>query len=44
MEWHNYLGPHFFMDKNCTREITKWYKDQLICRALDWFLNRGKIA
>jgi hypothetical protein len=44
MEWHNYLGPSFFKDKHSTREIIEWYEKPLICRALDWFVDRGERA
>ena len=44
MGWHHYCGPIFFHDKAENREIEDWHEDQLICDALDWFLNRGKKA
>ena len=44
VEWHNYLGPSFFRDHACRREIEEWYTDPEICAALDWFVARGKVA
>lgn len=44
MEWHEYCGPTFYRDRRCTRWIDDWWKDARICRALDWFVKRGKIA
>lgn len=44
MDWHDYLGPIFFKDKSCLREIEDWYENQLICDALDWFQKRGNKA
>jgi hypothetical protein len=44
MEWHEYHGPAFYKDKNCMREIENWYEDSLICKALDWFVDRGRKA
>lgn len=44
MDWHMYLGPIFFRDKMCTREIEEWYNDESICEALDWFQKRGNKA
>jgi hypothetical protein len=41
MEWHRYCGPTFFLDKHFTREIDQWWKDQLLCRAAEWFAGRG---
>jgi hypothetical protein len=44
MEFHSYLGPSFFRDHACRREIETWYEDPEICAALDWFVQRGKVA
>jgi hypothetical protein len=41
MEWHRYLGPTLYKDKHCRKEITEWYKDELMCRAVEWFQARG---
>lgn len=41
MDWHYWLGPIFYKDKNCLREIEDWYNNVLICDALDWFQKRG---
>lgn len=44
MAWHNYLGPTFYRDRNERRELDDWYKNPLICIALDWFCKRGHRA
>ena len=44
MEFHGYLGPSFFRDRACQREIETWYEEPEICAALDWFVGRGKVA
>lgn len=44
MEWHRYLGPSFFRDRECRREIQQWYENAEICAALGWFQQRGKVA
>lgn len=44
MEFHSFTGPYFFRDHACTREIEDWFEDQEIVDALDWFINRGKVA
>lgn len=44
MEWHSYLGPSFFYDRDRNRMIDDWWKDCLICRALEWFQGRGERA
>jgi hypothetical protein len=44
MEFHSYLGPSFFRDHACQREIEQWYENPEIVAALDWFLARGKQA
>lgn len=44
MEFHSYLGPAFFRDHACQREIELWYEDPEIVAALDWFIARGKVA
>jgi hypothetical protein len=40
MEWHDYLGPTFWRDRRQTREIEEWWRDALMCRALEWFMRR----
>lgn len=44
MMYHHYLGPMFFEDKLCKREIDNWYEDKEILGALIWFQNRGNRA
>lgn len=44
MEFHRYFGPSFFRDRACRREIELWYESPEICAALDWFVDRGKVA
>jgi len=44
MAWHSFCGPMFFHDRGERREIKEWYKDALICRALEWFQGRGHLA
>ena len=44
MAWHNYLGPIFFKDRDQNREIVEWFDNELICDALDWFIERGRRA
>ncbi len=44
MEWHHYLGPVFYLDRYLMREIEDWYKDALLCRAVEWFVERGEKA
>jgi hypothetical protein len=44
MVWHDYLGPTFYHDRHFTRMIDDWWKDFRLCRALEWFLGRGKRA
>lgn len=41
VEWHRYLGPTVFLDRAMNREITLWWKDAYICRAIEWFQHRG---
>lgn len=41
MEWHHYLGPTFFRDRDCMREIDDWWDNELIVEAMDWFVSRG---
>jgi len=41
MEFHDYLGPMFFRDKNFTREIVDWYENENIINAFEWFQKRG---
>lgn len=42
MEWHHYLGPVFYLDRYLMREIEDWHKDELLCRAVEWFQGRGE--
>jgi hypothetical protein len=44
MEWHNWIGPSFYRDRACMREIEDWYEQPEICAALEWFQGRGKKA
>jgi len=44
MEWHSYLGPVFYKDKNRYRQIEQWYENAKIVRALEWFERRGNRA
>lgn len=44
MEWHSYAGPIFFKDKENTREIENWWDNELLAKAQEWFVNRGKKA
>lgn len=44
MDGHDYLGPIFFKDKMCLREIEDWYNNELICDALTWFQKGGNKA
>lgn len=44
MDWSIYVGPIFFRDRMCQREIEDWYENPLICDALDWFQKRGNKA
>lgn len=44
VEFHSFTGPYFFRDRACAREIEDWFEDQEIVDALDWFINRGKVA
>jgi hypothetical protein len=41
MDWHSYFGPTFYRDRLSNREIKDWWKDSLLCRAVDWFMLRG---
>ena len=41
VEYHNYLGPSFFRDRNYTREIEDWYDNPSIVEALNWLVGRG---
>jgi len=41
MLWHNVIGPAFFLDQACNREIINWFEDKQICDALNWFCQRG---
>jgi len=44
MGWHNYCGPTFYHDKLENREIEGWWENPLICKALNWFQDRGNRA
>lgn len=44
MSWHNYLGPTVYADKYERRMIDDWWQDSLICRAVEWFQQRGERA
>lgn len=44
MDWHSYCGPTFFKDKNLGKVLDYWWEDDLICKALDWFIKRGHVA
>lgn len=35
MEWHSYLGPTFFSDKNCQKWIEDWYERPRIVDAFE---------
>lgn len=42
MPFYRYLGPMgFYRDRAELREIPDWWENPLICKALDWFCNRG---
>lgn len=44
MEFHSYLGPSLFRDRACRREIKDWWVWPEIVAAVDWFVERGKVA
>jgi hypothetical protein len=44
MAWHRYLGPTFYRDRLEQRMLDDWWQDALICRAVEWFQNRGCMA
>ena len=44
MEYHNYLGPQFYLDRNASRSVDDWWDDPYIVEALEWFESRGKKA
>lgn len=44
MDWHRYCGPNFFYDRDLNRIVQSWWEDELICKALDWFIERGERA
>lgn len=44
LEFHSFTGPYLFRDAACTREIEDWYEDPLLVQAVDWFVQRGKVA
>lgn len=39
MEWHNFMGPMFFKDADCTEDIIEWYDDPMICAKLDEYMK-----
>lgn len=41
MTWHSCCGPTFYKDREGARGIDEWYENPSICKALDWFINRG---
>ena len=42
--WHPYMGPIFYADRICEREIERWYESDSIADALSWFIRRGEKA
>jgi len=42
--WHPYMGPVFYADRICEREIERWYESDSIADALSWFIRRGEKA
>ena len=42
--WHPYMGPIFYADRMCEREIEHWYESDSIADALNWFIRRGERA
>lgn len=45
MVFHRVMGVMgFYRDKAERREITDWFNNPLICKAFDWFCNRGNRA
>lgn len=44
MTWNNYGGPLFSLDRDEKRIIDWWHEDEYLCKAVDWFVNRGKRA
>lgn len=44
MEWHHFCGPTFYEDRAWAREIPLWWNDPIICRAVEWFCDRGHRA
>lgn len=44
MDWHYYCGPTFYKDKWLSRTIDDWWDDPMICKAVKWFVGRGKKA
>lgn len=42
--WHRYLGPLFYRDADCDREIEHWHESDPIVDALGWFVGRGEVA
>lgn len=44
MTWNNYCGPLFSHDRDETRVIEDWHEDEMLCKAVDWFVKRGKKA
>ena len=44
MEFHSYAGPVFYKDKLGARMIENWWDNELLIKACDWFVARGKKA
>lgn len=39
MEWHNYFGPTFYTDKECTKEHADWWERPGLVRAFNEWLK-----
>ena len=35
MEWHSYLGPTFFYDKDCRKPFDDWYMNPRVVALLE---------
>lgn len=44
MAWHWFCGPTFYHDRAERRIYDEWYENPQVCRALEWFIKRGKKA
>lgn len=42
LEWHSFLGPFVFLDRERTREVEDWWDVPEMVEAVDWFCGRGK--